>query len=403
MRIACTVAELPPSGIRKFFDIVSQMDDVISLGVGEPDFVTPWRIRDAAIYSLEKGFTQYTGNQGLPELRREISAYLKRTCSLDYSPDDEVLVTVGVSEGLDLVLRAILNPGDEVIIPEPCYVSYRPCTTLAGGVPVPVGAAAGENFVIRAERLADRVTPRTRAILLNYPNNPTGRTFDRAQLEALASLARERDLTIISDEIYSELSFSHPHISIASLPGMAERTVVLNGFSKAFAMTGWRLAYAAGPADIIGAMTRIHQYTMLCAPITAQLAAVEALRSAAGDVADMVGAYNERRRLVSRRLNAMGLSCSEPDGAFYAFPNIGLTRLSSQEFAERLLAEQRVAVVPGTAFGDGGEGHVRLSYATGTEALVTAMDRMEQFVRGCVREARSPLDEEATVPLTGVR
>lgn len=391
MRISRAVAELAPSGIRKFFDIVSQMDDVISLGVGEPDFITPWRIRDAAIDSLERGFTQYTGNSGLPALRREISRYLHRVCGIDYHPDGEVLVTVGVSEGLDLALRALLNPGDEVLIPEPCYVSYAPCTLLAGGHPVRVTTTAAGGFIPTVPQMSRLCSPRTRVLLLNYPNNPTGCTFNHLQLEEIARFCIERGLVVISDEIYSELSFERPHISIGSMPGMRECTLVLNGFSKAFAMTGWRLAYAAGPRDVIGAMTRIHQYTMLCAPITAQMAAIEALKCAGDDVRRMVESYNGRRRLVVSRLRSMGLNCVEPEGAFYAFPDVSATGLDGETFAERLLHEERVAVVPGSAFGEGAKQHVRLCYATGEEQLVEALDRMERFVRATQTARRESL------------
>jgi aminotransferase len=380
MRLNQVVQAIPPSGIRRFFDIVSQMEDVISLGVGEPDFVTPWRIREAAIYSLEKGYTTYTSNWGLLELRQAVAAYLDRDYGVEYSPQNEVLITVGVSEGLDLALRAVLNPGDEVIIPEPCYVSYRPCTLFAGGVPVPVPGRAEDGFAVRAEAIEAAITPRTRALLLNYPNNPAGSTIPRAELLKIAALAERHDLVVVSDEIYAKLSYGEPHTCFASLPGAEGRTILLSGFSKSHAMTGWRIGYAAGPADAIGAMMKIHQYTMLCAPITAQMAALEALKNGESDMEEMVAQYDERRRLVVAGFRSMGLDCFEPQGAFYAFPSIRTTSLASTEFAEALLHEERVAVVPGPAFGECGEGFVRCAYATSTEALTEALQRMGRFV-----------------------
>lgn len=380
MRVSRVVQSIPPSGIRRFFDIVSQMEDVISLGVGEPDFVTPWRIREAAIYSLERGCTQYTSNWGLLELRQEIARLLERRYGVEYRPEGEVLVTVGVSEGLDLALRALLNPGDEVLIPEPCYVSYRPCTLFAGGVPVPVRSTDAAGFRVSVDALEAAITPRTRAVLLNFPNNPTGATLRRADLERLAALAERHDLVVISDEIYAELTYDGSHVSFAAQPGMQSRTILLNGFSKAFAMTGWRLAYAAGPPDLIAAMTKIHQYTMLCAPITSQKAALEACRAAEPDVEAMVAEYDERRRFFVAGLHAIGLECRLPEGAFYAFPSVRGTGLDSEQFAEGLLREERVAVVPGTAFGEGGEGHVRCSYASSLESLREALVRMERFL-----------------------
>jgi aminotransferase len=380
MRVSRILDSIPPSGIRRFFDIVSQMEDVISLGVGEPDFITPWRIREAAIYSLERGYTQYTSNWGLLELREEVARLLDRRYGLEYRPEGEILITVGVSEGLDLALRAILNPGDEVLIPEPCYVSYRPNTLLAFGVPVPVGSDASTGFRVSIEALERAITPRTRAVLLNYPNNPTGATLRRPDLEKLAALAERHDLLVISDEIYAELTYDSTHVSFPSLPGMQNRTILLNGFSKAFAMTGWRLAYAAGPPDLIAAMTKIHQYTMLCAPIMSQKAALEACRAGEGDMEEMVAEYNERRRFFVKGLNEGGLECLMPEGAFYVFPSIRSTSLSSEEFAERLLKEERVALVPGTAFGEGGEGHVRCSYAASLDQIREALARIERFV-----------------------
>lgn len=356
------------------------MEDVISLGVGEPDFVTPWRIREAAIFSLEQGYTQYTSNYGLLELREEIARLLGRRYGLEYRPEGEIVVTVGVSEGLDLALRAILNPGDEVLIPEPCYVSYRPCTLFAGGVPVPVGSDASTGFRVSVDALESAVTPRTRAIILSYPNNPTGATLRRQDLLRIAELAERHDLVVISDEIYAELTYDTAHVSFAGLPEMQSRTILLNGFSKAFAMTGWRLAYAAGPSELIGAMTKIHQYTMLCAPIVSQKAALEACRSGEADVERMVAEYDERRRFFSAGLNRIGLKCLQPEGAFYVFPDIRSTGLTSEEFAEQLLHEERVAVVPGSVFGLGGEGHVRCSYAASMDAIRQALERMERFV-----------------------
>ncbi len=379
-RISEVVNNIPPSGIRRFFDIVSQMEDVISLGVGEPDFVTPWRIREAAIYSIERGYTQYTSNWGLLELRQEVARLLDRRYGVEYRPEGEVLITVGVSEGLDLALRAILNPGDEVLIPEPCYVSYRPCTLFAGGVPVPIGSTAENGFRVSVDALEAAITPRTRAVLINFPNNPTGATLRRSDLQRVAELAERHDLIVLSDEIYSELTYDSKHVSFASLPGMQDRTILFNGFSKAFAMTGWRIAYAAGPSDLIGAMTKIHQYTMLAAPIMSQKAALEACRSGEGDMEAMVQQYDERRRMFVKGLNEIGLECLLPEGAFYAFPSIRNTGLTCEEFAEQLLREERVAVVPGTAFGEGGEGHVRCSYASSLNDLREALTRMERFV-----------------------
>lgn len=379
-RVSEVVQSIPPSGIRRFFDIVSQMEDVISLGVGEPDFVTPWRIREAAIYSLERGYTQYTSNWGLLELRSEIARLLDRRYGVEYRPEGEILITVGVSEGLDLALRAILNPGDEVLIPEPCYVSYRPCTAFAGGVPVPIGSDASTGFRVRPEALEAAITPRTRAILLNFPNNPTGATLRRSDLERIAELAERHDLIVLSDEIYADLTYDASHTCFASIPGMQNRTILLNGFSKAFAMTGWRIAYAAGPPDLIGAMTKIHQYTMLCAPITAQKAALEACRGGEPEMEVMVAEYEQRRRFFTKGLNDIGLDCLMPEGAFYVFPSIRSTGLTCEEFAERLLMEERVAVVPGTAFGEGGEGHVRCSYASSLDNIREALVRMERFV-----------------------
>ena len=389
MRISRVVDSIPPSGIRRFFDIVAQMEDVVSLGVGEPDFVTPWRVREAAIYSIERGYTQYTSNWGLLELRQEIARLLDRTYGVEYRAEGEVLVTVGVSEGLDLAMRAILNPGDEVLIPEPCYVSYRPCVLFAGGVPAPVGSDASTGFRVRVDALEGAITPRTRAILLNFPNNPTGATLRRSDLEGIAALAEKHDLIVISDEIYSDLTYDGTHVCFASLPGMQNRTILLNGFSKSYAMTGWRIAYAAGPPDLIAAMTKIHQYTMLAAPITSQKAALEACRSGEADMREMVAQYGERRKLFVRGLNEIGLETLLPEGAFYVFPSIRSTGLTCEEFAERLLMEERVAVVPGTAFGEGGEGHVRCSYAASLDQIREALVRMGRFVERLRAEARA--------------
>lgn len=381
VRLSRAVQAIPPSGIRRLFDIVNSMDDVISLGVGEPDFGTAWRVREAAIYGLERGRTAYTGNSGLLELRQAVAADLRRRYGLAYDPEAELLVTVGVSEGLDLAMRALLDAGDEVLIPQPCYVAYPPCVALAGGVAVPLATTAGEGFVPRRAALAAAVTPRTKAIVLNYPGNPTGAVAARADLEAIAAVAAEHDLIVVSDEIYDRLSYDAPHVAFASLPGMRERTLLLNGFSKAHGMTGWRVGYAAGPAPLIGAMTKIHQYTALCASRQAQEAAIEALRVPDRDIQAMVDDYDGRRRCFVAGLNRIGLPCHLPAGAFYAFPSIAGTGLSSQAFAERLLLEARVAVVPGDAFGLGGEGHVRCAYATALPKLEEALARMERFVR----------------------
>lgn len=381
MKLARSVQEIPPSGIRKLFDVVAQMDDVISLGVGEPDFGTAWRVREAAIYGLERGRTSYTGNSGLLELRQAIAAHLRRRYGLEYAPEGEVLVTVGVSEGLDLALRALLDPGDEVIVPQPCYVAYPPCIALAGGVAVPVATSAAQRFVPDAAAIEAAVTPRTRAILLNYPGNPTGAVPDEAALRAIAAVAARHDLVVISDEIYDRLSYDAEHVSFATLPGMRERTLLLNGFSKTYGMTGWRVGYAAGPEPLVAAMTKIHQYTALCASRQAQEAAIEAFRVPDREVLAMVDDYDARRRLIVAGLNRIGLPCHLPEGAFYAFPSIAGTGLSAQEFAERLLLEARVAVVPGDAFGLGGEGHIRCAYATALPKIEEALERMDRFVR----------------------
>ena len=380
-RIAPQVEAVPPSGIRKFFDIAAEMEDVISLGVGEPDFVTPWTIRESCIYGLEQGRTSYTGNRGLPELLEEIARHKKEQHGLDYDPKTDVLVTVGVSEALDLALRALLSPGDEVLIPEPCYVSYKACTTLAGGVAVPVPARIENEFRITAEDLEAHVTPRTRVLLIGYPNNPTGAVMRREHLAELADFVEAHDLLVISDEIYGDLTYGgEPHVSFASLPGMQERTLLLDGFSKAYAMTGWRIGYALGAPEIIAAMTKIHQYTMLCAPITAQLAAVEALKRGEKYRDKMVAEYDMRRGFIYQGLTKLGLSCFEPKGAFYIFPDVSSTGLSSEDFAEKLLMSEHVALVPGTAFGDCGKGYVRCSYDTSLDKIDEALARIGNFL-----------------------
>ena len=375
-----TVTEIKPSGIRKFFDIVHEMDDAISLGVGEPDFDTPWRVRDEAIYSLEQGRTIYTSNSGLMELREEIAAYLKRKYDLSYDPKTEMMVTVGGSEAIDVALRAMLDPGDEVLIPQPSYVSYEPCTILADGVPVIIPLKNENEFRLKPEELRAAITPRSKILVLPYPNNPTGAVMGKEDLEAIADIIIENDLYVLSDEIYGELTYSGKHVSIASLPGMKERTVLVNGFSKAYAMTGWRMGYACGPKEILAQMTKIHQYAIMCAPTTSQYAAIEALRNGDDDVAQMRESYNQRRRFVMHKLEGMGIPCFEPMGAFYVFPCIKEFGMSSEEFAEELLKEQKVAIVPGTAFGDNGEGYLRISYAYSIENLREALGRLSKFV-----------------------
>ena len=379
------VADVPPSGIRKFFDIVRQMPEAISLGVGEPDFVTPWSIRDAANQSIEDGQTQYTSNWGLETLREKISAYLRMRYHVSYSPKDEVLVTVGASEGIDLAMRALVCPGDEVLIPEPSYVSYAPTVTFAGGTPVPVRTYAKDCFAMTPEALREAITPKTKALILPYPNNPTGGVMTREQLIAIAQELMDTDIIVISDEIYSELVYSgHEHIAFAAINGMRERTITLNGFSKAFAMTGWRVGYACAPRELIAPMFKVHQYTMLCASMQGQVAADRALGRAFEtnfeDVRQMVRSYDRRRRLMVEGFNAMGLSCFEPRGAFYVFPSIEKTGLTSDEFCQRLLMEKQVACVPGTAFGACGEGHIRCSYATSLDNLKEALVRIGDFV-----------------------
>ena len=374
------VIKIKPSGIRKFFDLVQEMPDAISLGVGEPDFDTPWHIREEGIFSLEKGRTFYTSNAGLMELRKAIAGYLERKLKLHYDPVHEILVTVGGSEGIDLALRAMLNAGDEVILPEPCYVSYLPCIALADGVPVTIELKEENAFKLTPEELRAAITDKTKILILPFPNNPTGAIMTKEELEPIADIVKEHDLFVISDEIYSELTYQGEHCSIASFPGMQERTIVINGFSKAFAMTGWRLGYTAGPQLILEQMTKIHQFAIMAAPTTSQYAAVEAMNNGDDDVDLMRKSYNQRRRFVLQKFKDMGLSCFEPEGAFYTFPCIKEFGMSSDEFASRFLKEEKVAVVPGTAFGDCGEGFLRISYAYSIEELKEALGRLERFV-----------------------
>lgn len=375
-----TIVTIPPSGIRKFFDIVSEMKGAISLGVGEPDFDTPWHIREEGIYSLEKGRTFYTSNSGLKELKQEICQYLRRRMGVDYDYNTEVMVTVGGSEAIDIALRAMLNPGEEVLIPQPSYVSYVPCTLLAGGKPVIIELEEKDDFRLTKEKLLEKLTPNTKILILPFPNNPTGAVMEREDLEAIAQVVEEHDLFIISDEIYAELTYKGEHVSIAAIPGMQERTVLINGFSKAYAMTGWRLGYAAAPELILKQMLKIHQFAIMCAPTTSQYAAVEALRNGDEDIAGMKAAYNERRRYLLNAFRSMGMSCFEPFGAFYMFPCIKRFGMTSDEFATRLLQEEKLALVPGTAFGDCGEGYLRVSYAYSMEDLQKAMARIRRFV-----------------------
>ncbi len=377
-----TIVNIKPSGIRKFFDLVSEMNDkdVISLGVGEPDFDTPWHVRDEGIYSLEKGRTFYTSNSGLKELREEICNYLDRRYQVSYDWHHETIVTVGGSEGIDIAMRAMLDPGDEVLIPQPSYVSYEPCAILAGGKPVIIELKAENEFRLTPEELLEHITDKTKILVLPYPNNPTGAIMERADLEKIAEIVMEKDIFVLSDEIYSELSYKGDHVTIASIPGMKERTILINGFSKAYAMTGWRLGYACGPREIIEQMTKIHQFAIMCAPTTSQYAAVEAMRNGDTDVATMREAYDQRRRYLVNAFKEMGLECFEPYGAFYIFPCIKEFGMTSEEFAERFLMEEKVAVVPGTAFGDSGEGFLRISYAYSLQNLKAALARLERFV-----------------------
>ena len=378
--LADKIVEIKPSGIRKFFDIVSEMKDAISLGVGEPDFDTPWHIRDEGIYSLEKGKTFYTSNSGLKELRMEICNYLQRKQGISYDWSHEVLVTVGGSEAIDIGLRAMINPGEEVLIPQPSYVSYDPCAILAGAVPVIINLKEENEFRLTARELEEAITEKTKVLILPFPNNPTGAIMEKEDLEAIAEVILKHDIFVMSDEIYGELTYKGEHVSIASLPGMQERTILINGFSKAYAMTGWRLGYACGPREIIEQMTKIHQFAIMCAPTTSQYAAVDALKNGDGDIAEMRKAYNQRRRYLLHAFQEMGLTCFEPYGAFYVFPCIKEFGMTSEEFASRFLEEEKVAAVPGTAFGDCGEGYLRISYAYSLEKLKVAMGRLAHFV-----------------------
>ncbi len=378
-RVAEKIRQIKGSGIREFFDIAQRMEGAISLGVGEPDFVTPWSIREACIFSLEKGYTSYTSNWGLLELREALSDKIYKETGVYYEPEGELLLTTGVSEASDLALRAIINPGEEVILHEPSYVSYKPCTAFAGGTPVCVPTSIEDEFKVQAERIEEKITERTKAVILSYPNNPTGATLSRKELEEIADVVNEHDLLVISDEVYGRLTYEGTHTCFASLNGMKERTILLNGFSKAYAMTGWRLGYAAGNKEILEAMMKIHQYVMMCAPITAQMAAIEALRCDE-EVERMVSEYNRRRRVMVDELNNLGLACFEPKGAFYAFPSIQITGLTSAEFAKRLLFDEKVVVIPGSVFGACGEGFVRCAYAVSQYELKEALKRIERFL-----------------------
>jgi aminotransferase len=382
--LAAHARAIPPSGIRRFFDLVSTSKDkdIISLGVGEPDFVTPWRVRDAAVYSLEKGKTQYTPNAGTPELREAIGQYLHNEFHVDYDPANEIIVTVGGSEGIDLALRALIEPGDEILVPEPCYISYSPITALGGGVPVGIETFAKDHFKLTAESLREAITPRSKLLVLCYPSNPTGAIMTYEDMLPIAKVVEEHDLIVISDEIYAELSYGTKHVSFASLPGMKDRTILVSGFSKAFAMTGWRMGYACGHPDLIGAMLKIHQYTVMCAPIMGQVAALESLTQNGLEEKDrMIESYNQRRRLVVQGFLELGLPCHEPQGAFYAFPSIQSTGMTSEEFAQRLVLEAKVAAVPGHVFGKGGEGFLRCCYATSVTQLTEAIERIGSFLR----------------------
>ena len=375
-----TITEIKPSGIRKFFDLVSIMKDVISLGVGEPDFDTPWHIREEGIYSLDKGRTFYTSNSGLKELKIEISNYMKRIQNLSYNPDNEILVTVGGSEGIDLCFRAMLNSGDEVLIPEPCYVSYVPCVKLAGGKPVIINLKAENQFKLTAEEILEKVTDKTKILVLPFPNNPTGSILEKKDLEKIAKVVIEKDLFVLSDEIYAALTYKGKHTSIAEIEGMKERTIIINGFSKTYAMTGWRLGYVCAPSVIVEQMVKIHQYAIMCAPTTSQYAAVEALKNGDDDVEKMKNSYNQRRRFLMNAFKEMGIDCFEPFGAFYVFPCIKEFGMTSEEFATRFLQEEKVAVIPGTAFGTCGEGFLRISYAYSLDRLKIAMERLKKFI-----------------------
>ncbi|MGM0501863.1 MAG: aminotransferase class I/II-fold pyridoxal phosphate-dependent enzyme [Bacillota bacterium] len=378
--ISQKVQDIPPSGIRKFFDLVSDVDDVISLGVGEPDHITPWHVREAAYYSLEQGHTMYTSNYGMLKLRKEISKYLKSSFGVNYNPENEILVTVGVSEAVDLALRTLLNDGEELLLPEPSYVSYQPAGQLAGGKVVKIPTSQANKFKLDPQELEKAITPQSKVLILCYPNNPTGAVMNKEELQEIAEIVEKHDLFVIADEIYAELTYNEEYTSFASLEGMKERTILLNGFSKAYAMTGWRIGYAAAPEPIIKAMMKIHQYTMLCAPIVSQNAALEALRNGNAEKDKMRKSYNQRRRVIVKGLNEIGLECFEPQGSFYAFPSIQSTGLSSEEFAERLLQEAGVVVIPGNVFGASGEGFIRCSYASSLENIYEALNRMENFI-----------------------
>ena len=383
--LSTTIENIKPSGIRKFFDIVSEMKDAISLGVGEPDFETPWHIREEGIYALEKGKTFYTSNAGLKNLREEINNYLKRTQNISYNPLKEILVTVGGSEAIDIGLRAVINQGDEVIIPQPSYVSYEPCAILAGAKPVIINLKVENEFRLTPEELENAITDKTKLLILPYPNNPTGAIMEKEDLEKIAKIVEKHDIYVMSDEIYSELTYKGKHTSIASIEGMQERTILINGFSKAYAMTGWRLGYVCAPENIIKQMTKIHQFAIMCAPTTSQYAGIEAIKNGDKDVSEMRQSYNMRRRFLMKRFKEMGLECFEPYGAFYVFPCIKEFGMTSEEFALKFLEEEKVAVVPGTAFGESGEGFLRISYAYSMENLKIAIDRLEKFVNGLKR------------------
>lgn len=380
-RLSKRVQSIQPSGIRRFFDLASKMDNIISLGVGEPDFVTPWNVREASISSLERGFTAYTANAGLIELRREIAVYMKRRFSVSYDPESEILVTIGASEAIDIGMRAILDEGDEVIVVEPSFVSYAPLVQMAGGVAVPVGTNSANDFKASGALIEAAITPKTKAIMLCFPNNPTGSTMNAAEMKEIAEIAERYDLIVFSDEIYAELSYDEDHVSFASLPNMRERTILISGFSKAFAMTGWRLGYVLAPPDLLAAMLKIHQYSLMCAPTMAQYGALEAMQSGMDDVEKMKQSYKQRRNFIVKSFAEIGLSCHTPGGAFYAFPSIASTGLTSEQFAEKLLLEERVAVVPGHVFGAGGEGHIRCSYATSMDNLEVAVERIGSLLK----------------------
>lgn len=380
--ISQKIKDVPPSGIRKYFDLINEMKDAISLGIGEPDFVTPWNVREAGIYSLEKGHTHYSSNAGFIELREEIATYLKRKYALEYDPKSQILVTVGGSEGIDIALRALVGPGDEVVIPEPSFVAYKGCAAFTGATPVSVNLRAEDQFKLTPELLEQAITPRTKVVIIPYPNNPTGAVMNREELAAIVEVLKDKDLIVISDEIYAELTYEGRHVSIASFPELADKTIVINGFSKSYAMTGWRLGYACGHPAMIDAMKKIHQYAIMCAPSTAQYAAVEALRNSDDDVDEMVREYNRRRRLLVNGFRKLGLDCFEPLGAFYVFPCIRNTGLTSDAFCEKLLMTEKVLVIPGTAFGACGEGFVRACYASSVENILEALKRIERFVKG---------------------